>query len=573
MNPRTWVVPIAEDSTVEIATDADQSSPEWTVYRLRFPTIVNDSTTDDIVVSGDGALRRHEVRSDGGLPVSDMTVRVPNADGVERLTVGTQSGRLVIYLPGDDLLTACERAVAGEEAAAETVIAAFASPVRIPLVAGAFLDTADTVELVRAVTAADRHVASLLHSYRYPIVRSALVSPSGLSVRSWAELEALVDRFDEIADIGAVGVIDALADVMATVHGSIAETDRLLDRLGVDPTAGHRDPDGRLAACYLAHRVVCAGFEAAIGYETASELPATGNYDRSKRGAFRAEYGQRGQAWWSLLDAARGQSEDEFGFVLAKALYWTAEESRSDARLAELLFRGAETVAAEHNQVRVKVQSRYKRHLAAGHRLRSAHCFEAAIDQFERTCQLADDYRFLQPWEPLLARGLVQAHLLRDRGDHRGAVERLDATIEAVLESEPPTEAANHAVHHITAQKAETRALGDWAAEPALARASLEEARDHYAAIGYDRSRDRVERKLAELEEASTPSTADETPPAPNQPVPLRVRSDAAGTAVTSIREPESETGPNPDAPGTMEYPGPEPDGTDAEGEVDEPTG
>ncbi|MFB6360103.1 MAG: hypothetical protein ABEH59_02150 [Halobacteriales archaeon] len=572
MNPRTWVVPIAEDSTVDVATDADQSSAEWTVYRLRFPFIVNDSAADDIVVSGEGTLRRHEVRSDGGLPVSDMTVRVPNADGVERLAVATESGRLVIYLPGDELLEACERTIAGDDAAAETVVAAFASPVRIPLVAGAFLDTADTVELVRAVTAADHHVASMLHSYRYPVVRSALVSRSGLSVRSWAALETLVEGLDGIADIGDVSAIDALADVMATVHGSIAETDRLFDRLGVDPTSDRRDPDGLLAACYLAHRVVCAGFEAAVGYDIESELPATQNYDRRKRGAFRAEYGQRGTAWRSLLDAAREQSEEEFGFVLAKTLYWTAEESRSDARLAELLFRGAETVAAEHNQVRVKVQSRYKRHLAAGHRLRSAHCFEAAIDQFERTCQLAEDYRFLEPWEPLLARGLVQAHLLRDRGDHRGAVARLDDTIEAVLASEPPTEAANHAVHHITAQKAETRALGDWAAEPALARASLEEARDHYAAIGYGRSQERVERKLAELEEATTAGTEDDTPPAPDQPVPVSVRSDEAGTDATSVEAGRSDAGPDPDAPGPVEYPGPEPDGTDAEGEVDEPT-
>lgn len=122
---------------------------------------------------------------------------------------------------------------------------------------------------------------------------------------------------------------------------------------------------------------------------------------------------------------------------------------------------------------------------------------------FEAARRLAAEESYLGEWEPILARGLVRSRQLSKAGDHERAAWELDATIEDLLEAAPPSSVANRSVRHAIAQRCEIKSLRYRAEEPARARELLEEARDHYAAIGFERSVGKVERMLAATDEAA----------------------------------------------------------------------
>jgi hypothetical protein len=207
--------------------------------------------------------------------------------------------------------------------------------------------------------------------------------------------------------------------------------------------------------------------------------------------------------------------------VLAYTLYWTGEESRSDSRMGELLLRGAERVAAHTGQRKIERKARYKRLLVAGHRLRGTHCWEPSVANFEAAWELAVTYPFLPEWEPILAQGLVRSRGLSVAGDHEGAVEVLDRTLEAYLLADPPKSVANESVRHLRAQKCEIESLRYRSEDPARARELLAEARAYYEAIGFDRSREKIERQLAAVPEAPTA----DTPPASEPEAPTSASS------------------------------------------------
>lgn len=497
MGPRSWASSVNEDSVAQVTLDPPSAAADR--FQIQFPVMVSGVAGDGLLVTGDGVIDDHRIRSEAGLPVSDVTVTIPHGYAVERLVVRGSSRRIVVYLPSTTLLELCEGAIEGGDPAAADLIELFEAPLQIPLVCGAFLGVAETVRLVAALVQRDRFVQSQIHSYRYAIVRSAVVSPTGLYVNTYRELNELVDGLDAISEIGEVSLIDALADVMATVHDSPEDTEQLLDTLGVAVEQLADRDDGLFTACFLAHIVCSTGVEAALGYEPPSKLPPRGHYERRKRAVFRAEYGIRGTAWRRLLNAARRESTDEVGYVLAYTLYWTGEESRSDSRMAELLFRGAELVAADYGLRKIEAKSRYERLIAAGHRLRGTHSWSPSIDNFETAREMAADHYFIDEWESMLAKGLVVSRALSQNGDHSGAVDALDTTIEDLLSRPLPKSVANRTIRHLRAQKCEIESLLYRSDDPARARGLLGEARDHYEAIGFERSRDKIERMLANL--------------------------------------------------------------------------
>ncbi|MDZ7701525.1 MAG: hypothetical protein U5J98_05355 [Halobacteriales archaeon] len=544
MTSRAWARPVDGDGTAQVSVEStDESGPIR--YRIEFPFMVGDTSTADVQVTGVGSLVDHELRSEDGLPVSDLIVSIPAEATVERLLVRSREEPVVVHLPSGPVLEACDRALDGDEDAAGMLLDRFASPVELPFVCGSFLALDETVELVRALARADRYARSLLHSYRYAIVRGAVVSKAGLHVRTYRELVALADGLDGVEEIGAVSVVEALGDVMATVAGSPGETEALLDALGADFESVDDESDGLLTACFLAQLACVDGVEAAQRFEVPRRLPPRGNYDRRKRAVFHADYGERGRAWRRLLNAARRQSEDEIGYVLAYALYWTGEESRTDSRMDELLLRGAETVAAHKRLDKIAAKARYNRLMAAGHRLRAAHCWGPSATAFADARELAEQRSYLAEWEPILAEGIVRSRQLSTRGDHGAAVQSLDRTIEALLAAGPPTAVANRSVRHLKAQKSEIDAQRYRSEAPAIAQHLLEEARAHYDALDFERSRAKIDRQLGRLPpeaaEEAAPGPADDEPPLAEAPAPAAADGGPADSGAAAVEPSEAD--------------------------------
>jgi len=501
MAAHAWVRPLGQDSVARVTLDATQGSRERR-YRVEFPFVVGGSSAEDVLVTGAGNLDHHHLRARSGLPTSELVVSVPAAADLERLVVRARGDRFVIHLPSTRLLDACHRVVEGDlDGSASAVIDAFRSPVQIPLVCGSFLELDEVLRLVEGVVRHDRYVQSMLHSYRYAIVRSALVSKAGLHVGTYRALVQLVNGLDAISEIGAVSLVHALGDVVGTVHGTPDDTLRLLDSLGLAFDALDAGNDGLFTTVFLAHLACTEGVEAAERYEVPTKLPPRGHYDRRKRGVFMAGYGDRGRAWRRLLNAARRESPVEVGKVLAHTLYWTGEEARDDSRTTELLLRGAAAVAAHASLYAIEHKARFKRHLAAGHRLRGTHCWGPSMANFEAARGLARDNPFLNEWEPVLSWGIVASRRRSVAGDHEGALRILDRTIEDLLATAPPTSVANRSVRHVEAQKCEIESLLYRTTDPARARALLEQSRRFYDAIGFERSCDKIDRMLARLPE------------------------------------------------------------------------
>jgi hypothetical protein len=76
----------------------------------------------------------------------------------------------------------------------------------------------------------------------------------------------------------------------------------------------------------------------------------------------------------------------------------------------------------------------------------------------------------------------------------------IDDGIGDLLAHDIRPEAANRAIHHLKGQQLEAEAESVGISDPSRVRGLLRDARDHYAVIDFDRSRDRVERKIEHVE-------------------------------------------------------------------------
>lgn len=500
---RRWTQSITGDDAVRLVrherADA-MERPRATTYDVRFPATVGEMDDVTVVTPGDAVVGPVE-RPQGGPPGSlELTVTVPDDAGVERIVVSWSEGRAVVYVPSVRISEQCEAAIDGDESAAAAVLAAFETPVQVPLLCGAFLDLPEVVALVDAVTTVDGHASSVIHSFRYPIIRAALVCPTGLSVASDRKLETLVAGFDAIDAVGSVELVDALAETMATAFGSATETAALVASLGYDLADLERRDDGRFFACHLAHLVTTDGVRAARGHTMRRRWHLDGNYERRKYEARTAAYRDRGREWRALLCASARESADEFVYVLANALYWTGYAVRSDSRMAELLYDAASTVVTAIDLPELRARARFESHIAAGHRLRSCHQFAAAARRFRDAKWLATRHEFLPTWEPRYNEVVVHAHDLTADGDHEAASRAIDDGIGDLLEYDIRPEPANRAIHHLKGQQLEAEAESVGISDPSKIRGLLRDARDHYAVIDFDRSRDRVERKIEHVE-------------------------------------------------------------------------
>lgn len=489
------------DSTcVRVETQADD---QRTVYRIEAPSLNMKPDEGSVITPGLATVSTPTQQRFAKQGFAE-TISVPEKSSVERVIVEWKAGRGVLYLPSAPFLEACEVAIRGDQSAAKSVLDSFQSPVLLPLLCGAFLDIDDVINLVEAVTDAHRHTASTIHSYRYPILRSALVNSTGLSISSASDFEALVDGFDSIEAIGSVSLIDCVADTMLTIHESVTETDDLLASLGYEPAAFEQRQDGRFFACYLAHAVLTDGVSAARGHAMQRRRHLDVNYERGKIEARNAPRHERGRKWRCLICAAARESKGEFAYVLSNALYWTGHATHSDSRIQELLYRGASAVVDLINLPELAGWALFECQLTAGHRLRSRNQFAAAKERFIEARQIAQRYNRLPEWQARYNEVVVRAHDKKDAGCHKAALHTIDSGIEALLQYDLRPESATRIVHHLKGQSCEIEAESVKSSSPEKARSLLAEASDHYDVIDFTRSRDRTNRKRKRIHRSRT---------------------------------------------------------------------
>lgn len=481
-------------ASIEGAQRRDGEAQSRYEYEIRLP--VGRESSADIHPIGQTRLLRTRWSADE-TGVLRLLITIPDESTVERFAVQIGKAGTVVYLPSPDFLDAVQAASAGEEEAASSILDAFDSPVQLPVICGTFLSVSDVLDLVAGVTEVSRHASSYLHSYRYGIVRAALTSNSGLTVRSYSGLEALIRGLDSIGNIGPVDILDALGDVMATLYDTPAEMNSLLDALGADRRAVERRDDGFFFLCYLAHFVEAEGIEAAEGHAMTRHWWIHGNYERRVFEARNVEFSERGTAWRRLLCEAARQDRQDFAYVLANACYWSAKERQSDSRVSGHLLSGAIAAAQEINLEHVESRARFERRLDIAHRLRSSHNYKPALPHFRAAERLAQTYDYLPTWRVRYGRGICQAHALVNAGDADAAVNTLTDTIDAVLQFDVEGDRLTTITHHLTAQKHEI--LGDSNESPSETYEHYEAASNHFDIIDFDRSQKRCARKRARV--------------------------------------------------------------------------
>lgn len=499
-----WTQALTDEIT---STCVQETRPtySWTNYRVEVPSLTGEPGEWFVRTPGGATVATSIQQRDAATGFVE-TISVPDESSVERVIVEWDGGRGVLYLPSAPFLDACEDAIRGDRSAAQSVIQAVETPVKLPLLCGAFLELGDVIRLIETVTDADRYAASTIHSYRYPILRSALVNATGLSVTTASNFEALVDGFDSIEAIGPVSAIDCVADAMSTVHRSVTETKDLLTTLGYEPDAFEQREDGRFFAYLLAHAVLTEDVSAAQGYAMRRRRYLDGNYERRKIEARNAPHDERGEKWRRLICAAARESEGEFIYVLSNALYWTGQTIRSDSRVQELVYRGASVVVDRIDLPELAGWATFEWHVAAGHRLRSRNQFSAAETRFAEARKVAQRYNHLPEWQARYNETVVRAHQQTDAGRYEAALKAVENGIETVLQYDLQPETATRIVHHLKGQHCEIAAETARASDPQEARSLLDEAREHYDAIEFTRSRDRTKRKQEQIPRSSTES-------------------------------------------------------------------
>ncbi|WP_336038231.1 hypothetical protein [Halobacterium yunchengense] len=482
-----WTRPLGDAAvTVErVAGDHDLAAGDRECrYRLSLP---GGGSAGDAAVDAPAGC---EVEREGA-----VWLRVGEGTGIARvrLRAGADATVLRVAGPGfDDDLTA---ALDGDQDAARAVLGAFAGAVPAVFACGTFLDVEGVVALVDALAAASGTAADDLHAARYDLVRVSATTAAGPRLADAEDVEALVGGLDEVAGIGDVDVLDALAAATAVAHDSPGATRRWLADLGFDVAALADRGDGRFLACYLAQVARTRGVPAAR-QRVARRAAGVDHEDfaAAKAAAERADYWDRGAAWRDALLPAAGESEDVFAYVLANALYWTGEVARTDSRADELCHEGAAAAAATIDLDWVVGRARFERHRAAGHRHRSGRNHALAVAHFDAARALASEYDFLDPWEPTYSRAVVESNRLSAAGEHEAAVAVLDDALDALRDQGVPDGRFAELRDHLVGQRREREAtLADGDGERLT---HLEAARDRYERLGFDRSVARIEAKL-----------------------------------------------------------------------------
>ncbi|WP_435095139.1 hypothetical protein [Halarchaeum sp. P4] len=521
----TGDAPATDDTGSDAAPDVE-SGPRRR-YDWRLPeSLPVETPADDVTLERDGAR---------------VTVIVPDGVGAAHVRVTTDAGTSRLTLLDPTVGGHLTDALRGDDEAAHALANAFGSAVAAVHACAATLDIEGIVDLVDALASADGDASDDLHARRYALCRAAALGTNGLALARAAEFERLAEGLDSVADIGDVDTLDALGDLVA-VHGLEPVRD-----LGYDLVRlAHRE-DGRFEAYWLAavargrpdgatERASASnatreqdGLEAAR--DVASGRGADGEYGRLKDRAADADYHERGAAWRALCGPASRRSRSEFAYVLANACYWTGEVGRTDARADELCYDGAIAAARAEGIEWITAHARYERARAVGHRHRSARNHAFAVAAFERARAVAVEYDYdgLTPWDPLYSRTVVASNAASARGDHTAAVRILEEGRDEIAALDPPAERFEEIRHHLDGQRHERLALVARTEEDGAVETHLEAAREHYAAVGFERSRERIDSKL---EDARREDTSDR-------------RARATGRAGPKPRPPTDTRGPS----------------------------
>lgn len=483
-----------------------------------------------------------------------VLVTAPDGTCYERLPISCGGDEILVHLPDATVESYCWDAITGNERAAQSLVQLFASPVRIPLVCGVGLDAETVASLLSTLAEADVHARSRLHAYRYALIRGALISSTGFSIDSKQSLEIFIQAVNAADAIGSINIIDVATDFLATTHRSAEETSQLLQRLGYDVEEVLFQDSGRLLCSFLANDVLTQNLRTARGRAMESQWQVDGSYEQRKAEAESHPYEVRAQTWRELVCTAARESPDEFAYVLTNAFYWSGEVSRSDARTHELLLEASETVATAHGMPKMAARAAFKREIAAGHRLRSQHCFEMAHRHFATAQEHASNHSFLREWQPVYNAGVVSGHASSSDGDHETAVTILDQTIEAVADYDLNPDERASCIRHLEAQKRETQAKQTTAYDERTRAEFLDGARDRYETLEFERSVDRIERRLetiqssdaaatgAEVESTGPAETDDEESSTDSTP---QTKSDES-SSVSHTEKPTSKTGQTP---------------------------
>ncbi|MFA9503793.1 hypothetical protein ACERIM_13585 [Natrinema sp. H-ect1] len=513
-----WRKTLGDGVVIEVAcrSQGELESPSDDQSKSQFSILVENASTDEFCLKtpNDDGITVDRVSDSSCL---EFHVSIPIGSGLIRTYVQSNGQRDPIYLPGPDLVANCVDAINGDTDAARAILKEFAAPTQVPALCGEFLPISEVGGLIETLAEVNSYTASFLHSYRYDLIRGAIVSDHGLSVQSTDELEALVERLDSVQNIGQVGLVDAISDTVAAMPTSGEETKAMLDSQGFDLDAVERSNDDLFFAVYLAQLVLTDGVRAAEGHTMERRWHLDGNYKRRKTQAKNAEYQDRGQVWRELLCLAARQSLDEFAYVLANALYWSGENTHTHSRMDELLFKAAARVASEIGLIQIEARARYEEYLSRGHRLRSQKCYSLARAAFDRAGDVAAEHDFLPAWEPVYTKATVHSAEYGSAGEHAQAVTILDDALERLFDYDIAPAKLNHIVHHLEGQKLESKArLADFQSDTDDPVSLLQEASTHYDVIGLDRSRERTQRKL-EQAKRSAPSPTPQSPESAEQ--------------------------------------------------------
>lgn len=544
--------------------------------RFRFPHAVGEGRSVTVTrVAGDheleGADRHRRYQLDftetgaGGDVVSTSsrvrvvsedrarpTVVVPDNAGFAAVRLRVAGTYSALFLPGPTVGAACTDATRGDASAAGVVLNAVHTASALPSRVGPFLGLDGTLALLDTVTAASDTASDDVHAHRYDLVRAATLTPNGIPVHDADDFDALVRGLDAIDAIGDLSVLHAIGDLVAG-HPTPDRALDTLDDLGFDRDALETRDDAWFHAVTLANAVRTGGIDAArpLAADHAGDVD---DYHALKDTASNADYWDRGVAWRRVLPGATRHSRHEFGYVLANALYWTGEVARTDARVEELLHDAAASVAADIGLDWIAGHARYERERVAGHRHRSARNHDRAIAHFRAAEALADDYDFLDAWDPIYSRVVVQSNAHSRAGDHAAAVDTLDAGLDEIDALDPPSHRREEITHHLRGQRRERLAIlarDDHDADER--RSHLEAARDHYATIGFDRSVDRIDRKLDRIaadEEEAADSRGDYGP----RPQPIAPPREDYGPSLADIPDlHDSLTATDPTAVGSAD--------------------
>lgn len=488
-----WTRPLSETASVtvtRVAGDHEHGTTQERRYTLDL------SSGCHILATSDGA---------GTSPSGDARqwVTVSDGAGLAWVRVGGARGRTRLFLPGPSFDSACTNAIRGDEAAGRAILAEFDSAVEISFACGPFLGIDSLLDLFSTVVAASEQAADTLHATRYDVLRAAATTPAGPTVGSVAEFETFVDGLDAIEAVGDVAVVDALADTVAVGHDSAGETRAFLEDLGYDLPELVERGDGRFFAHLLAQIARTGGVRDAKQFATRAAYGDDTDYDDAKARAQRVDYWDRGAAWRAVVRPAASRSREEFAYVLANALYWTGEVGRSDSRGEELLHQGAVAVSSTIDLDWITAHARFEQCRATAHRHRSSGNHAQALRQFERAIALAEEYTVLDAWEPTYSHAIVRSNQCSAAGDHERAVSVVEDAVDALADREVPADRYEEMVHHLRGQAQERRALR--ADDDPSRLAHLEAALDHYEAVAFDRSVDRIEAKLADAEDSDGP--------------------------------------------------------------------